>query len=149
MAKPVTVTKERILSAASARALTAAPTPSFLHSAPSRESGTPMHALMEQNQLQQELRACPRYIQDEEWAELERMLRNFFNQSYKCGNMPHRRPIRRHPTRDTASVAHGSITHTWPISRPASNAFCKSSSQCSSRHLRLAGSENAASSKRS
>ena len=24
-------------------------------------------------------RACPRYIQDEEWAELERMLRNSFN----------------------------------------------------------------------
>ena len=38
-----------------------------------------MHALMGQNQLLQELRACPRYIQDEEWAELERMLRNSFN----------------------------------------------------------------------
>ena len=38
-----------------------------------------MHALMGQNQLLQELRACPRYIQDEEWAELERVLRNSFN----------------------------------------------------------------------
>lgn len=38
-----------------------------------------MHALVGQNHLLQELRACPRYIQDEEWAELERMLRNSFN----------------------------------------------------------------------
>ena len=38
-----------------------------------------MHALMGQNQLLQELRACPRYILDEEWAELERMLRNTGN----------------------------------------------------------------------
>ena len=35
-----------------------------------------MHALMGQNHLLQELRARPRYILDEEWAELERMLRN-------------------------------------------------------------------------
>ena len=35
-----------------------------------------MHALIGQNHLLQELRARPRYIQDEEWAELERMLRN-------------------------------------------------------------------------
>jgi AcrR family transcriptional regulator len=35
-----------------------------------------MHALMGQNHLLQELRARPRYIQDEEWTELERMLRN-------------------------------------------------------------------------
>jgi len=38
-----------------------------------------MHALMGQNHLLQELRARPRYIQDEEWTELERMLRNSFN----------------------------------------------------------------------
>ena len=35
-----------------------------------------MHALIGQNHLLRELRARPRYIQDEEWAELERMLRN-------------------------------------------------------------------------
>ncbi|MBQ3872927.1 MAG: hypothetical protein II791_03855, partial [Bacteroidales bacterium] len=35
-----------------------------------------MRALMGQNHLLQELRTRPRYIQDEEWAELERMLRN-------------------------------------------------------------------------
>ena len=35
-----------------------------------------MHALVGQNHLLQELRARPRYILDEEWAELERMLRN-------------------------------------------------------------------------
>ena len=35
-----------------------------------------MHALVGQNRLLQQLRAKPRYIQDEEWAELERMLRN-------------------------------------------------------------------------
>ncbi len=35
-----------------------------------------MHALVGQNHLLQELRAKPRYIQDEEWAELERTLRN-------------------------------------------------------------------------
>ena len=35
-----------------------------------------MHVLIGQNHLLQELRARPRYIQDEEWAELERMLRN-------------------------------------------------------------------------
>jgi len=38
-----------------------------------------MHALVGQNHLLQELRAKPRYIQDEEWAELERMLRNSGN----------------------------------------------------------------------
>jgi AcrR family transcriptional regulator len=38
-----------------------------------------MHALVEQNHLLQELSARPRYIQDEEWAELERMLRNSGN----------------------------------------------------------------------
>ena len=35
-----------------------------------------MQALVGQNHLLQGLRAKPRYIQDEEWAELERMLRN-------------------------------------------------------------------------
>lgn len=35
-----------------------------------------MHALMGQNHLLQELRDRPRYILDEEWTELERMLRN-------------------------------------------------------------------------
>ena len=35
-----------------------------------------MRALMGQNHLLQELRARPRYILDEEWTELERMLRN-------------------------------------------------------------------------
>ena len=35
-----------------------------------------MNALIGQNHLLRELRARPRYIQDEEWAELERMLRN-------------------------------------------------------------------------
>ena len=38
-----------------------------------------LHALVGQNHLLQELRAKPRYIQDEEWAELERMLRNSCN----------------------------------------------------------------------
>ena len=38
-----------------------------------------MHALVGQNHLLQQLRATPRYIQDEEWAELERMLRNSGN----------------------------------------------------------------------
>ena len=38
-----------------------------------------MHALVGQNHLFQELRAKPRYIQDEEWTELERMLRNSGN----------------------------------------------------------------------
>ena len=40
-----------------------------------------MHALVGQNYLLQQLRAKPRYIQDEEWAELERMLRNSGNLS--------------------------------------------------------------------
>ena len=35
-----------------------------------------MQALVGQNHLLQRLRTKPRYIQDEEWAELERMLRN-------------------------------------------------------------------------
>jgi AcrR family transcriptional regulator len=38
-----------------------------------------LYALVGQNHLLQELRAHPRYIQDEEWAELERMLRNSGN----------------------------------------------------------------------
>ena len=38
-----------------------------------------MHALVGQNHLLQQLRATPRYILDEEWAELERMLRNSGN----------------------------------------------------------------------
>jgi hypothetical protein len=38
-----------------------------------------MHALVGQNHLLQQLRAKPRYIQDEEWAELERTLRNSCN----------------------------------------------------------------------
>ena len=38
-----------------------------------------MHALVGQNHLLQQLRAKPRYIQDKEWAELERMLRNSGN----------------------------------------------------------------------
>jgi AcrR family transcriptional regulator len=38
-----------------------------------------MHALVGQNHLLQELRARPRYVQDEEWVELERMLRNSGN----------------------------------------------------------------------
>ena len=38
-----------------------------------------MHALVGQNHLLKQLRAKPRYIQDEEWAELERMLRNSGN----------------------------------------------------------------------
>lgn len=38
-----------------------------------------MHTLTGQNHLLQELRANPRYIQDEEWAEMERVLRNSFS----------------------------------------------------------------------
>jgi hypothetical protein len=38
-----------------------------------------MQALVGQNHLLQQLRTKPRYIQDEEWAELERMLRNSSN----------------------------------------------------------------------
>jgi hypothetical protein len=38
-----------------------------------------MRTLIGQNYLLQELRDCPRYILDEEWTELERMLRNSFN----------------------------------------------------------------------
>ena len=38
-----------------------------------------MRALIGQNHLLQELRARPRYILDEEWAELERMLRNSYD----------------------------------------------------------------------
>ena len=38
-----------------------------------------MKALVGQNHLLQQLRIKPRYIQDEEWAELERMLRNSGN----------------------------------------------------------------------
>ena len=40
------------------------------------DSYTLMHALVGQNHLLQQLRAKPRYILDEEWTELERMLRN-------------------------------------------------------------------------
>lgn len=38
-----------------------------------------MHALTEQNHLLRELRANPRYVQDSEWAEMERVLRNSFS----------------------------------------------------------------------
>jgi len=38
-----------------------------------------MHALASQNHLLQELHANPRYIQDSEWGELERVLRNSFS----------------------------------------------------------------------
>jgi AcrR family transcriptional regulator len=37
------------------------------------------HTLAGQNHLLQELHAIPRYVQDNEWAELERVLRNSFN----------------------------------------------------------------------
>ena len=37
------------------------------------------HTLAGQNHLLQELHALPRYVQDNEWAELERVLRNSFN----------------------------------------------------------------------
>jgi AcrR family transcriptional regulator len=38
-----------------------------------------MHTLASQNHLLQELHANPRYVQDSEWAELERVLRNSFS----------------------------------------------------------------------
>lgn len=38
-----------------------------------------MHALTEQNHLLRELRANPRYVQDSEWAEMERVLLNSFS----------------------------------------------------------------------
>ena len=38
-----------------------------------------MQSLAEQNHLLEQLHAAPRYIQDREWAELERVLRNSFN----------------------------------------------------------------------
>ena len=38
-----------------------------------------MHALAGQNHLLQELRAHPRYVQDSEWVELERVFRNSFS----------------------------------------------------------------------
>ena len=38
-----------------------------------------MHALAGQNHLLQELHATPRYIQDSEWVEMERVLRNSFS----------------------------------------------------------------------
>lgn len=38
-----------------------------------------MHALASQNHLLQELHANPRYIQDSEWVEMERVLRNSFS----------------------------------------------------------------------
>ena len=38
-----------------------------------------MHALASQNHLLQELHANPRYIQDSEWVELERVFRNSFS----------------------------------------------------------------------
>ena len=38
-----------------------------------------LHTLTGQNYLLRELRTVPRYIQDEEWAELERVFRNSFN----------------------------------------------------------------------
>lgn len=43
------------------------------------ESYTIMQALAEQNHRLQQLRSTPRYIQDEEWTELERVLRNSFS----------------------------------------------------------------------
>lgn len=38
-----------------------------------------MHALAGQNHLLQELRAHPRYVQDSEWVEIERVFRNSFS----------------------------------------------------------------------
>lgn len=38
-----------------------------------------MHALAGQNHLLQELRAHPRYVQDSEWVEMERVFRNSFS----------------------------------------------------------------------
>lgn len=38
-----------------------------------------MHALASQNHLLQELRAHPRYVQDSEWVEMERVFRNSFS----------------------------------------------------------------------
>jgi hypothetical protein len=38
-----------------------------------------LHTLTGQNHLLQQLHTVPRYIQDEEWAELERVFRNSFN----------------------------------------------------------------------
>lgn len=38
-----------------------------------------LHTLTDQNHLLEGLRACPRFIQDGEWAELERVFRNSFN----------------------------------------------------------------------
>ena len=38
-----------------------------------------MHTLASQNHLLQELHANPRYIQDSEWTEMERVLRNSFS----------------------------------------------------------------------
>ena len=43
------------------------------------DSYTMLHTLTGQNHLLQELRALPRFIQDEEWAELERVFRNSFD----------------------------------------------------------------------
>ena len=40
-----------------------------------------LHTLTGQNHLLQQLHNVPHYIQDEEWAELERVFRNSFNQS--------------------------------------------------------------------
>ena len=54
---------------------------------PSKDSGPEgdvnsylmMHALAEQNHLLRELHAHPRYVQDSEWVEMERVLRNGFS----------------------------------------------------------------------
>ena len=43
------------------------------------DSYTMLHTLTGQNHLLQELRALPRFIQDDEWAELERVFRNTIN----------------------------------------------------------------------
>ena len=43
------------------------------------DSYATLHTLTGQNHLLQQLHAVPRYIQDEEWVELERVFRNSFN----------------------------------------------------------------------
>lgn len=50
------------------------------------------HALVEQNHLLQQLRDKPRYIQDEEWAELERTLRNSYNLTPESHRHPSPKP---------------------------------------------------------
>ena len=43
------------------------------------DSYTLLHTLTGQNHLLQELRACPRFVHDDEWVELERVFRNSTN----------------------------------------------------------------------